>query len=120
MSNSHHKQPSAVNLEGAKAYQAVYLRHTDVRSLSRHFPRVAARLLRRKPSFLSVVAAIPANLSGPALERHCLKLAGAPVPDGVYTDQELRDALVAYKFYKQDGVQVLSLDLRPTPERRRA
>ena len=47
---------------------------------------------------------MPANL-----ERHCLKLAGAPVSDGMYTDQELRDALVAYTLYKQDGVQVLSI-----------
>ena len=113
MSQPHHQQPSAVNLEEAKAYRAVYLGHTDVRSLSRHFPRVAAA----KKAILSVVQRMPANLSGPALERHCLKLAGAPVPDGMYSDQELRDALVAYMFYKEDGVKVASIADKYGPSR---
>ena len=79
-----------------------------------------ASLLRRKPSSLwswrcrptlsGTASSSPALVAMPAnLERHCLKLAGAPVSDGMYTDQELRDALVAYTLYKQDGVQVLSI-----------
>ena len=99
------QQPSPFNVEEAKCYKAVYTGQVDVRTLARQFPRVAAA----KKVLLSKVARMPENLSGPALDRYCYKLAGAPVPDGTYTDNELRDALVAYKLPRAQGITVLSI-----------
>ena len=88
---------------------------TDTRSLAAKYPMLS----HKKQPLFSIAHALDKGLSDKKLHREVLKALKMPVPPGCYTDDEMRDAIVAYHFRAADKTTIATITDRYGPSKTR-
>ena len=84
------------------AIKRLYAREITDDRFGSQFPSLS----HQKKHILAVVAKLPSGLATEALHRECCKLLKLPVPDRMYSDAEMREALEGYHFRSVDKLTI--------------